>query len=166
MNSSYRVRTRPANHPTGSPDQAVEESPAEDSPDSGYEVGYCRPPVHTRFKKGQRANPNGRPKGAKNLRTLAQEKLGAKVTVREGGREKKMSKAEIGMTKLANKFAETGDPKILVVLQKLEGGEGGGAPAPSAASRVLTEQETNQNKAILAWFLKMNAPSSEGDGHD
>ncbi|MFN3628264.1 MAG: hypothetical protein ACK4S3_10370, partial [Parvibaculum sp.] len=27
-----------------------------------YEIGYGRPPVGTRFKKGQRANPNGRPR--------------------------------------------------------------------------------------------------------
>ncbi|SLN12883.1 hypothetical protein ROJ8625_00373 [Roseivivax jejudonensis] len=34
----------------------------------GYEVGYGKPPVSTRFKKGQSGNPKGRPKGAKNKR--------------------------------------------------------------------------------------------------
>ena len=28
-----------------------------------YEVGYGKPPKHTRFKKGQSGNPKGRPKG-------------------------------------------------------------------------------------------------------
>lgn len=27
-----------------------------------YEVGYDRPPVHSRFKKGQSGTPKGRPK--------------------------------------------------------------------------------------------------------
>lgn len=30
-----------------------------------YEVGYGKPPEHSRFKKGQSGNPNGRPRKAK-----------------------------------------------------------------------------------------------------
>jgi hypothetical protein len=33
---------------------------------SAYEVGYGKPPKHTRFAKGKSGNPRGRPKGAKN----------------------------------------------------------------------------------------------------
>lgn len=29
---------------------------------NGYAVGYGKPPVHTRFAKGQSGNPGGRPK--------------------------------------------------------------------------------------------------------
>jgi hypothetical protein len=29
---------------------------------SDYEVGYKRPPIATRFKKGQSGNPSGKPK--------------------------------------------------------------------------------------------------------
>jgi hypothetical protein len=32
----------------------------------GYEVGYKRPPKHSRVRKGEVLNPTGRPKGAKN----------------------------------------------------------------------------------------------------
>lgn len=35
----------------------------------GYDVGYGKPPVATRFKQGQSGNPKGRPKGAKNKRS-------------------------------------------------------------------------------------------------
>ncbi len=41
-----------------------------------YEVGYGRPPVGTRFRKGQSGNPEGRPKGARNkLPALHEERL-------------------------------------------------------------------------------------------
>jgi hypothetical protein len=35
-----------------------------------YEVGYRKPPVHTRFKKGQSGNPRGRKKSSKNIRKI------------------------------------------------------------------------------------------------
>src|SRR3954471_16214722 len=94
-----------------------------ESANGGYEVGYGRPPQSSQFKPGRSGNPKGRPKGGKNLSTLAREKLQVKISVREGGRERQMSKAEVGVTKLVNRFAETGDPKFLAALQKLEGGE-------------------------------------------
>lgn len=33
-----------------------------DAREPGYIVGYCKPPVHTRFQPGKSGNPAGRPK--------------------------------------------------------------------------------------------------------
>src|SRR3979409_62756 len=57
-------------------------------------VGYKRPPVHTRFKPGQSGNPSGRPKGCQNLQTLFQKILNERISLREGLRVRKVSKAE------------------------------------------------------------------------
>jgi len=40
-----------------------------------YAVGYGKPPVETRFQKGQSDNPEGRPRGTKKLVTLLGEVL-------------------------------------------------------------------------------------------
>ena len=57
-----------------------------------YEVGYGKPPPHTRFAKGQSGNPRGRPCGAKNFTTLLEEALDEAVTVTENGGRRKVSK--------------------------------------------------------------------------
>jgi hypothetical protein len=46
-----------------------------------YAANYRKPPIHTRFKKGQSGNPRGRP--AKNLAALLAAALNEKVTVTE-----------------------------------------------------------------------------------
>ena len=35
-----------------------------------YAVGYGKPPVHTRFQKGESGNPRGKKKGEKGLKAV------------------------------------------------------------------------------------------------
>jgi hypothetical protein len=55
-------------------------------------IGYGRPPKATRFKPGVSGNPNGRPKGTRNLATDLAAELGEQITVRENGRPRPISK--------------------------------------------------------------------------
>lgn len=58
-----------------------------DATESTYDVGYAKPPVETRFKKGMSGNPRGRPKGAKNkLPALHEERL-KEIVLQEAYRE-------------------------------------------------------------------------------
>jgi len=69
-----------------------------------YEVGYGKPPRHTRFKKGApSANPRGRP--PKNMAALLVEGLNKKVTVTEDGRRRKVTLREAITSQLINKSA-------------------------------------------------------------
>jgi len=80
-----------------------------------YEVGYGRPPRHTRFAKGQSGNPRGRPCGAKNFTTLLEEALNEPVTVTENGGRRKVSKRQAIVTQLVNRSA-TADFRALKIL--------------------------------------------------
>ncbi|MXU66596.1 DUF5681 domain-containing protein [Oceanomicrobium pacificus] len=91
--------------------------------DNEYEVGYGRPPKASQFKKGQSGNPKGRPKGAKGIRASLQRELEAKVTIREGNRQIRVSKAE-AMVKRLSSNALKGDMKALALLLKLDSEQG------------------------------------------
>jgi hypothetical protein len=78
--------------------------PSDDEGD--YEVGYGKPPLHSRFKKGQSGNPRGRPPGAKNLSTLLNEALSELVVITENGGRKKVSKRQASLKQLVNEAAK------------------------------------------------------------
>ncbi len=77
-----------------------------------YEVGYGKPPVHSRFQKGQSGNPKGRAKGSRNFATIFTEALMKPVVITENGQRKKISKFAAAMTQLANDAAR-GDKKSI-----------------------------------------------------
>jgi len=77
------------------------------------EIGYRKPPRAGRFPKGKSGNPNGRPKGAKNLDTLVGQTVNDTVQVTVNGKRRSMSKLEASLVQLVNKAASSGDPKYL-----------------------------------------------------
>src|SRR5205085_3792481 len=83
-----------------------------------YEVGYGKPPRHTRFTKGQSGNPRGRPRGAKNLKTLLSEALNECVIVTANGGRRKVTKREAIITQLVNRSA-TADWRAIKILLDL-----------------------------------------------
>ena len=77
-----------------------------------HDVGYCKPPLHTRFRKGQSGNPKGRGKGTKNFATTLMKAMSEPVTINENGNRKKISKLAAAVTQLANDAAR-GDKKSI-----------------------------------------------------
>jgi hypothetical protein len=59
-----------------------------------YDVGYGKPPRHSRFKKGRSGNPHGRPQGSRNMSTLLDRALNEQVVVSENGKRKTITKRD------------------------------------------------------------------------
>jgi hypothetical protein len=84
-----------------------------------YKIGYKKPPQHSQFKPGNRANPYGR-RGRK-LRTEAQivhEVANGEVEYREGGKLKRASRFEV-MIKRYGAAALKGDVSAAEALLKI-----------------------------------------------
>jgi Family of unknown function (DUF5681) len=82
-----------------------------------FEVGYKRPPQHTRFRPGRSGNPRGRPKGTRNLASDLEDELADRILVREGGRQLKISRQPALLRTLVDQ-ALTGDTRAAgIVLQ-------------------------------------------------
>ncbi len=81
-------------------------------------AGYCIPPEHTRFQKGQSGNPKGRPKGTLNMATVLERTLREKVVINENGRRKMVTKLEAAFKQLVN-LAATGELRAIQLLSAL-----------------------------------------------
>jgi hypothetical protein len=81
-----------------------------------YEVGYGKPPRHTRFRKGQSGNPRGRPPGAKNLKTLLNDALNEPVIVTENGGRRKLTKRQAIIKQVVNQSTKGDWPAIKILL--------------------------------------------------
>ena len=75
-----------------------------------YKVGYGKPPENTQFKPGHSGNSKGRPKGAKNLKTIVQQEAYDTITIKEGGKSSKVPKV-VALIKSTMAKGIQGDPK-------------------------------------------------------
>jgi len=88
--------------------------------DNSYEVGYRKPPQHSRFRKGQSGNPRGKARGTKDSATLLKEALLASVLVKQNGHQTKTTKLRVIVTRLIHQ-AMQGDYSSIRLLLRYSG---------------------------------------------
>jgi hypothetical protein len=79
-------------------------------------IGPGNPPLKYKFAKGQpSANPHGRPLKSRNLKTELTEELNEEISVREGGRAKRISKARAIVKTSVAKALQGSDKAALTI---------------------------------------------------
>jgi Family of unknown function (DUF5681) len=84
-------------------DSEEEAEPSAAAEEHEYEVGYGRPPRHSRFKPGRSGNPRGRPKGAVDRKTIVERVFLARHTVIEQGKRRQRTVLELVLLALRNR---------------------------------------------------------------
>jgi Family of unknown function (DUF5681) len=106
----------------------------EKSKTEAYEVGYGKPPQHSRFKKGQSGNPAGGKKGPRSFDDFVDRVISEKMRVTKDGRKRKMPKMEAIANTVVNK-ALAGDMKaIIYVMNRRSGAQDNAAPLVDGAT--------------------------------
>jgi Family of unknown function (DUF5681) len=142
------------------------------SEDRSYEVGYGKPPKHTRFKPGQSGNPKGRKPGSKNVMTLLEQTLFDTVKVRENGKVRRVPAIQACLLNLRNQ-AIKGDPKALDRFIRLASLYQGAQPETSNATTPEAVDEATDLALVreLERMLREDPANgisfaSESDGDD
>jgi hypothetical protein len=128
------------------------------SPGGEETVGYGRPPVGHRFKKGQSGNPKGRPKGARGLKSEIAEVLNETFPV--AGSRKRVTTRKAVLLKQREKAIKSGDARAASLLlgfaQSLEDEEA------ARASQAETEARDEHDRALIeAALLRLIKPDAD-----
>ncbi len=121
-----------------------------EQPPGHYEVGYGKPPQHSRFQPGRSGNPNGRPKGSRNLFTQVLRAGNEKVTVVKDGRRMKLTLLEVIVRQQFKQAATGNHSATRTVLNLVQGVEAQAAQELERASRTEERSLTESDASVLA----------------
>ena len=102
-------------------------------------AGYRNPPASSRFQKGRSGNPRGRPRGSKRAAPY-ETILGQKVTVRESGRERRVTASEAFLLHITRKGLEGDGQAARVAMAAIEAARDKRMIGPTFAFNGITIQ--------------------------
>lgn len=120
-----------------------------------YDVGYGKPPIHSRFKPGQSGCKTGGIKKPKPLSDQLEQILAEKVTVSESGKSRRMTKQEVLVRQLVAHAIANERQSVRLVLDYLNKRQ----EQPDAAATSVTDD------FLLAELTRMSGTHEEGDEH-
>jgi uncharacterized protein DUF5681 len=130
-----------------------------------YEVGWRKPPVGNRFKKGQSGNPKGRTRGTRNLQTDLREELREKIVVQQGGQTIRISKQRALIKALIAKSLKGDTRAIQILVNMMHRKPADDDVAKEAPSLSVEENELWQGllKEVRAEQVSRPSPSAKAD---
>jgi hypothetical protein len=107
-------------------------------------VGYAKPPKGTRFQKGKSGNPNGRPKGHKNFKSLSRVLRDLALKEVEGrldGKPSKLTCMEAIVAKQVSEAMRGSIPSAKFIMALIE----------KHVPMNLSIQELMEDKPVFGW---------------
>jgi hypothetical protein len=138
--------------------------PTEKKPPSGEQaVGYGKPPMHSRFRKGVSGNPSGGPRGMTTARAkaLALKEAYRPVTVREGDKIvtlpaiQAVLRSQVALGAKGNGSAQRA---LIAAVQAIEQEFAAQAVAKDAAEAKTPPMSERELARRIAWILSGSVP--------
>jgi hypothetical protein len=130
-----------------------------------YEVGYGKPPLHSRFVPGQSGNPKGRRKGTRNLKTDVKRALAAPVKMRVGKRMRTRSTQEALIMVLREKGL-LGNERALDRLLQLAASHNNDELEAAAAQPLAEEDQAILDAYVAECTARPSNPPADEDPGD
>ena len=141
-----------------------------------YEIGYKKPPIHSRWRKGQSGNKKGRPKkklGPSDIEKAFDEALGDWLAVNDNGTVRKIKKLKALAIQTVNKAVKGHHPSANLVMAHYARRAAGAPEEPGSGPTAeefeaemeadLREIAARSQPAVLPNSEAKNADDSEDD---
>jgi len=129
-----------------------EKRPASDQlKNRSYEVGYGKPPMHTRFGPNNRANPRGRPRRQLTLAEELQRELQGLTSVTLHGREMRLKNQKLAAKKLVRTLMSGDVAAFKAITAELR------HLPPQQTAPDVAEQSEDDKTVIEAYLVRRTA---------
>ena len=147
---------------------------AKSAPRPNGDVGYGKPPVGSRFKKGVSGNPGGRKKGSSNVKTDFEEVMNRPLEINDNGKKQILTVQQAMIVRLVQSAIKGDVRAITLCLDRVERyeatssgaveelSEEDGALIERQLQRLVAAAERKQKKSSKA----RSAKPEVGEGND
>jgi Family of unknown function (DUF5681) len=140
-------------------------APGNTREDGSYRVGKNRPPEHGQFREGDGRRRGRRPKGQRNFDTEFDEESQRRMTLRENGKVRRVSKQRGAIIRAYDSAISKGDPRAQSLVFS-HASRISDKRAPQAASGTPDDEELNAWLRDRLAAIELSEPEPLDQPHD